>query len=117
MKLNAPERPLAVLNPHHDAAAAARGHAQLLGHFADHERVVADSHERLRQPLEEPLLFVLDGAETAMKKLARIVDRAPADVGQGLMAKTDAKHGNPRLVERRERDPDVTGSFRATRAR
>ena len=94
MKLDAPERPLAVLEPHHNATATARDDAQLLGHFADDQRVVADGHEGLWQPLEEPFLLVLNGAQAAMKELARVVDLAAADVGQGLVAEADAEHRN-----------------------
>ena len=94
MELDAPERPLAVLEPHHNATATARNDAQLLGHFADDQRVVADGHEGLRQSGKETLLLVLNGAQAAMKELARVVDLAAADVGQGLVAEADAEHRN-----------------------
>ena len=90
MELDAPERPLAVLEPHHNATATARNDAQLLGHFADDQRVVADGHEGLRQSGKEPLLLVLHSAEAAVEELARVTNLAAADMRQGLVAKADA---------------------------
>ncbi|CAB5035894.1 unannotated protein [freshwater metagenome] len=116
VELNPPKWPLAMLEPHHNAAAAARDHSQLLRHLAHHKRVVTDRHERLRQPLEQSFLLMLHRTQSAMKELTRVVDLAAVDMRQRLVSEADAENRDSRLVERGERDPHVAGPLRTPRA-
>ena len=72
VELDAPDRPLGVLDPHHDAVVGPGDDAAFgAGRAGDRQRVVADDREALRHVLEEALAFVHDPAEAAVHRHRR----------------------------------------------
>ena len=93
MKLHAPHRPAAVLDPHHDALVGPRGHAALGAEVAgDRERVVAHNREALRDAREQALAVVLDGAQSPVHDDRRAAYRAVEQVTESLVAEAHAEH-------------------------
>ena len=108
VELHAPQRPLAVLEPHDDLVGRPRRHAQRRGHGADDERVVAHGREALRDALEQAAPVMVDRAQPAVHHLGRMVDRAAGQVGERLVAEADAEHRHLGALQHVQRDADVT---------
>jgi hypothetical protein len=87
----------------HAAVRRPRGDAQLGRHGADHERVVPDGEEVLREAGEQPGPVVADRAEAPVHDLGRVLDRAAYGVRELLVAEahTEDRHvGAPQHLER-----------------
>ncbi len=86
------------------------------GHRADHQRVVADCREALRNALEQAAPVVVDRAQPAVHHLRRMVDRAAGDVGERLVAEAHAEHRHLGALQHVERDADVAPALGAAGA-
>ena len=107
VELHAPQRAGAVLEPHHDVVVRPRRHAQVRGHRADGQRVVAHGREALRDAVEQAAPVVVDRAQPAVHHLRRVLDRPARDVGERLVAEAHAEHRDVGALERVQRDADV----------
>ena len=117
VELDAPHRPLAMLEPHHDVVGRPRRHAQGRRHGADGERVVAHGREALRDAGEHAAPVVVDLARPAVHDLGRVADRATGHVGERLVAEADAEQRHFGPPQRLQRHTDVARMLGPPRAR
>ena len=107
VELHAEQRARAMLERHDHPVRRPGRHPQLRRHDADHERVVADGEEVLRDPGEQRAVVVVDAAEAPVHDLGRVLDRAAADVREVLVPEADAEHRHLGAAQDLERDAGV----------
>jgi hypothetical protein len=105
MKLHGPQRKAPVLDGHHDAVLALRGHLEILGQRAlDREqRVVSARAELGRQPLEEPPAQHPDAGGLAVNGWIEHAERAAAVLDHALKAEAHAERRDAAVNQRGDR--------------
>jgi len=111
MKLDAPMRPLPMGEAHHHPVGRPRGAPYDLGDHVDHQRVVADRREALRDPGEQRRLVVEHRADPAVDRPRRAGDRAAVDVREALVSEADTQDREVGGRQRVSTNPEVLGSL------
>jgi branched-subunit amino acid aminotransferase/4-amino-4-deoxychorismate lyase len=108
VELDAPERPLAVLDRNQHAVGSPGDAAQLVRQrLLDAERVVAHGLELARDAGEERRVVVEDSAEAAVHGLGRGHDRRAAEHSQALVAEADTQKRPLATADRLGADTEV----------